>query len=78
MTGLGFTASGPRNIKPGHQYDRYFDTTKLVRSDKVVLQGTTFDTLDQMASIVKRTLGDTKAISRVLKGSETVLRVTPS
>lgn len=70
ITGLGFTASGPRNIKPGHQYDKYFDTTKLVRSDKVVLNGTTFDTLDQMARIVRDTLDDTKAISQVLKGGD--------
>jgi hypothetical protein len=70
MRGLGMTASGPRNIKPGHQYDKYFDTNKLVGSDKVVLHGTTFDTLDQMASIVRSTLDDTKAISHLLKGSD--------
>lgn len=67
---LGLTASSPRHIKPGHQYDKYFNTAELVRSDQVVLEGTTFDTLDQMARIVQQTLGDTKAISNVLKGSD--------
>lgn len=64
---LGLVATGKRRIKPGHQYNKYFDTNKLIRSDSVVLHGTTFDTLEQMASIVRATLDDTKAISKVLK-----------
>lgn len=67
ITGLGFVASGARTIQPGHQYDKYFDTSQLVRSDKVVLNGTTFDALNQMKRIVRDTLDDTKAISKVLK-----------
>jgi hypothetical protein len=70
LTGrLGLTASGPRTIKSGKQYEKYFDTSKLMHTDKVVLEGTTYDTLDKMASIVHETLDDTKAISEVLQGA---------
>lgn len=68
INGLGLTATSNRNIKPGTQYEKYFDTTQLVRSDKVVLTGTTFDTLEQMARIVRRTLDDTKPFSATIKG----------
>lgn len=66
--GLGLVATKNRIIRPGSEYDKYFDTSKLIRSDKVVLEGTNFQTLDQMASIVNKTLDDTKAISKILSG----------
>ncbi len=65
--GLGLVASGKRNIRPGTEYEQYFDTSKLNRKDKVVLYGTNFDTLDKMKDIVRKTLEDTKKISPVLK-----------
>lgn len=67
--GLGLVASGNRKIKPGNQYNKYFGPPK--REDKYLsYAGTTGDTIEFMADIIKNTLADTKQISRVLKGKD--------
>lgn len=63
---LGYTASGPRKIRSGHEYDRYFG--KPTYQDPVInKQASVFDTLDHIYDIVQRTLNQTAAISHVLK-----------
>lgn len=67
--GLGLVASGNRNIKPGNQYNKYFGPPK--REDKYLsYAGSTGDTIEFMADIIKNTLADTKQIARVLKGKD--------
>jgi len=66
---LGLVASGNRNIKSGNQYNRYFGPPK--REDKYLsYAGTTGDTIEFMADIIKNTLADTKQIAKVLKGKD--------
>jgi hypothetical protein len=67
--GLGLVASGKRNIQSGNQYNKYFGPPK--REDKYLsYAGSTGDTIEFMADIIKNTLADTKQIARVLKGKD--------
>lgn len=63
---LGITATHVRRIKPGKEYEQYFDaptgTTELINDDASV-----HDTLDFVKVLVNKTLKDTKKISQVLK-----------
>lgn len=63
-------AKHKRSIHSGREFDRHFDLSQLKRSDPVLLnRGDVFDTILEMARIVKNTLPDTKGISPRLKGS---------
>ncbi|WP_162054532.1 hypothetical protein [Pontibacter pamirensis] len=63
-------AKHKRSIHSGREFNRYFDLSRLQRSDPVLLnRGDVFDTILEMARIVKNTLPDTKGIAPVLKGS---------
>lgn len=67
LNGIGLVATGKRTLKPGYEYDRYFSPPK--REDKyLTYTGTTDDTIEFMADIIKNTLADTKQIAQVLKG----------
>ena len=67
--GLGMVASGVRNIKPGIQYDNLFPTLQLKGTDPGLKKGDVFDTLKEMEKVVRRTLAQTKRISKLLKSS---------
>lgn len=64
-------ASGKRSIKDGLKYAKYF--TDKPEGNEVVLmpEGDVYDTLKLMKQIVDKTIIQTKAISKVLKGSTT-------
>lgn len=68
---LGLTASGPRSIKSGAEYEKYFDTTQLKRTDPIIKgkEGTVYDTLDFMQDMAVECKGQTAKISKVLKGA---------
>lgn len=69
LNGLGLVASEPRNIRPGNEYNKFFGPPK--RQDKYLsYAGTTNDTIEFMADIIKSTLDDTKRIAPVLKGKD--------
>jgi hypothetical protein len=68
LNGLGLVASGKRSIKSGSQYNQFFGPPK--KEDKyLTYAGTTEDTIDFMADIIKNTLADTQSIAPRLKGA---------
>ena len=63
-------ASHKRAISSGREYERYFDLSRLKRSDKVLLnRSSVFDTVAAMAKIVKKTLPDTRQIAKRLEAA---------
>jgi hypothetical protein len=67
---LGLVANGKRTIRSGSEYEKYF-TNNIVEGNEVELlaDGDVYDTLKQMKRIVDKTLSQTKAIAKHLKGS---------
>ncbi len=64
---LGFVAQFKRNIKPGTQYEKYFASP--TKTDPIVIaDGRVEHTVRYIAKIVKDTLHQTAAISKVLQG----------
>lgn len=64
-------ASHKRQIRSGGEYSRYFDLSKLHRKDPIIKKSGTgvFDTIVEMARIVRKTLPDTEKIAPVLQGA---------
>ena len=66
LNGLGLVATGKRQIADGRQYDKYF--AEPLREDPyLTYSGTTHDTIQFMADIIKKTTDDTKEIAKVLR-----------
>lgn len=70
LSGLGLVASGERAIKPGTQYDHFFNGAKG-NEIELMAEGTVYDTLKHMAKIVGSTKEQTAKISKKLKGKTT-------
>ncbi|GAA4850985.1 hypothetical protein [Algivirga pacifica] len=67
LNGLGVVATRKRQILSGMAYEKYFKSP--LKTDPVLHKdGNTFDTIQFMEQIVRKTLEDTKAIAKVLKG----------
>ena len=67
ITGLGLTAKGKRKISPGREFNKYFPSPN--NTDPILHKnGSVDDTVDFCIDIVKKTLSDTRAISKILKG----------
>ncbi|MFD3001443.1 hypothetical protein ACFS7Z_13810 [Pontibacter toksunensis] len=64
-------ASHKRQISSGGEYSRYFDLSKLQRKDPILKKSGTgvFDTIVEMARIVRKTLPDTEKVAPVLQGA---------
>lgn len=59
-----------RKIKPGTEYNRYFQLAELNRTDPMLMgRADVFDTILEMSRIVKKTLADTREIAPVLRGA---------
>lgn len=68
LNGLGLVASQKRKIRDGKEFDKYFKAP--LRSDPfLTYAGTTHDTINFMADIIKNTTSDTQEIAKVLKGA---------
>ncbi len=67
LTGIGYTATSKRSIKPGIAYDRFFPKptgfTVLLENN-----GTVQDTVDYCVLIINKTLQDTAKVAPLLKG----------
>jgi hypothetical protein len=64
---LGLTATGPRQIRPGKQFDKYFDFSELENDSAQLLADTTTEkTVNQMHKIARRYRGQTEKIADVL------------
>lgn len=62
--------SGPRDILSGTRYIKHFPGSNLTREQKTVMDmGDVFDTVDEMAKIVRKTLDQTKPMAAELKGN---------
>ncbi len=72
ISNLGLVASHKRTIKPGTEYNQYFDLSQ-VKNDEVTLteSGDVYDTLKLMQKVVKKTLPQTKKIAQKLRGATT-------
>lgn len=68
FTGLGLVASGKRRISSGTQYDHLYNKSGLLGTNPIVADGDTYDTLNQMANIVRSTLKDTERVAPTLAG----------
>lgn len=65
---VGFTASGPRLIRDGSRYDRYFPRLDSVRDTLAKPNGTVEDTVRTMARVIKTYQSDTAKIAAELTG----------
>jgi len=64
-------AAFQRTLRPGKEYDKYFPTNKLERTDPVILPDSdTFDTIEQMAKLAYHYQGDTAGVASALKGKD--------
>lgn len=72
ISNLGLVASHKRTIKPGTEYNVYFDLSQ-VQNDEITLteSGDVYDTLKLMQKVVKKTLPQTKKIAQKLRGATT-------
>ena len=62
-------AAFQRTLRPGTEYDKYFPTSKLQRTDPVVMQDSdTFDTIEYMAKMARQHQAETSGVARVLTG----------
>jgi len=60
--------SGPRPIRDGSAYDRYFPRAE--ERDRIIIRdGEVEDTVQLMQKVVHKYLGDTAEIAKVLKGA---------
>lgn len=58
-----------RTLQSGSQYERYFPTAQLERTDPVVVKsGDTFDTIELMAKLARQYQADTSGLAPVLTG----------
>jgi|GEM_PF-4856060 len=71
---LGLVASGKRNIRSGREYDYLFNLDIVDGRNQFIKNGDTFETLKQMAKVVKSTLSHTQNIARKL--SKTSIQTT--
>ncbi len=63
---LGLVPSGPRKIKSGFEFDKYFPVPENLNT--TVKQGNVNDTVHLMAKYLVQDAGDTKLIAPLLKG----------
>ncbi len=63
--------TGKRSIKDGSQYAKYFTEKPEGNEVQLLADGDVYDTLKLMKQLVDKTLSQTKAISKALKGSST-------
>lgn len=70
VTGLGLVANGKRNIASGTQFDKLYDRAGLLGTNPIIGNdfSDTYDTLNRMADIVRKTLNDTAKVAPVLQG----------
>lgn len=71
-SGLGLTATTKRNIKPGTEYDQYFNLGSVKNKEKTVKNGDQKDTLAVMEKLVKANQHQTKRIADKLKGNNLI------
>lgn len=65
---LGLVATGPRKIRDGKQFERFFDRSQLKQTDPTLSYGDTFDTIVHMRGIVEKYHKQAEKIARHLKG----------
>ena len=69
VNGLGLVASGKRKIKSGSEFEALYDKSALIGTNPILGDGDTYDTLNDMAGIIRTTLADTKRVAPALAGS---------
>jgi hypothetical protein len=63
-------ASKDRNLESGSSYEKYFDRSKLKRTDPILMErGSVFETLKLMEQTVTKFKSDTEKIAKVLEGT---------
>jgi len=64
-------AAFQRTLRSGKEYDKYFPTSQLQRTDPVIMPDSdTFDTIDQMSKVAHQYQADTAGVAQVLKGKD--------
>lgn len=67
---LGFVATGKRALRSGSEYEKYFNLSGVLNKEVTLLSdGNVFETVGEMQSIVRKTLGQTLRIANALKGA---------